>query len=66
MQESVEVEDEFVKVMQAPSILVPITGSGLLLSRYTPMTLPLRTPTAGLNVGVFSVALFLRLSKTRI
>ena len=39
-----------------------MTGSGLLLSRYTPMTLPLRTPTDGLNVGVLNEALFRRRS----
>ena len=52
--------------MQAPSnepkSLLPMTGSGLLPSRYTPMTLPLRTPTAGLNVGVLNRALFRRRS----
>ena len=65
VQESVEVEAELV-VMQAPwnklKALFPMTGSGLLVSRYTPMTLPLRTPTAGLNVGVLNEALFRRRS----
>ena len=52
--------------MQAPSnepkSLLPMTGSGLLVSRYTPITLPLRTPAAGLNVGVLNEALFRRRS----
>ena len=40
-----------------------MTGSALVLvSRYAPMRLPLRIPTAGLNGVVFSVALFLRRS----
>ena len=47
--------------------LFPMTSSGLVLSRYTPITLPLRTPTAGLNVGVDLVytPLFLRLSTSK-
>ena len=43
--------------------LFPMTGSGSVLSRYTPITLPLRTPTLELNViDSDSKPLFLRLS----